>query len=302
MDDLTHIMTFCRTVETGSITDAAKSLHLTKSVASRRITALEENLGVSLLKRSPRGAVATEAGELYYARSREILDRLEDARQQVSGLGSDLVGRVRMTAPRSLSDLIMNRAYASFLKENPGVELDLNLDDRTVDLIGEGYDLALRVGTLKDSSLIGRKLTDLSRAAVASPEYLAVHGTPKSPSDLQHHTCIFYSNMEARAQWRFTGPTGDQQSVKVQGRISTNSGQAQMELACAGLGIAVLPQFFIHQALTEGRLQTILTDYTQNSLGIYALYPPSRQQNAKVRALVDHLKAYCQQPDIQCCF
>ncbi|WND03376.1 LysR family transcriptional regulator [Temperatibacter marinus] len=302
MDDLTHILTFCRTVETGSVTEAAKSLNLTKSVASRRLSTLEENLGVSLLKRSPRGAVATEAGELYYDRARSILDRLDSARQEVSGLGSALVGRLRVTAPRSLGDILLNKAFSAFVKENAGIDLELNLTDKQVDLIGEGYDLGIRVGQLKDSSLIGKKLTDVRPAVVASPAYLKEHGTPETPEHLKDHECIFYSNVEARSQWKFQTSHGNTQSVRVKGRLITSSGKMQVQGALDGVGVAVLPMFFVHRSLLSGDLVELLSDYTQHTMGIYALYPPSRQQSTKVRALVDHMAAYFKSEGVKCCF
>lgn len=290
--DLVSVRTFCRTVEEGNLTAAAKALHITKSVASRRIQALEDDLGVRLLTRSTRGVSPTDAGTKFYERALTILDDLEDARQSIKGASEDLEGHIRIAAPRSLSDKELQAPLIAFMEAYPGLTFEMQFSDERVDIIGGGYDLALRVAKhLDDTSLIARKLAPVRSCIVASPNYLANHGEPQTPADLKEHQCVFYANVTASEQWRFE-KNGTKETVRVQGRLTTNSGVMQLAAAKQGLAIAALPYFFAHDALAAGDVVTLLEGWHQPDSHLYALYPERRLLPMKVRALVDFLSAW----------
>ena len=287
--DLVGMRTFCRTVEEGNLTAAAKALHITKSVASRRIQALEDDLGTRLLSRTTRGVTPTDAGAQFYDRCLIILGEVEDARQSVKGTGDNLVGHLRVTAPRSFSDIDLKEPLTAFMALHPGLAFELHLSDERVDVVGGGFDLALRIAQdLGDTSLIARKLTTIRPMVVASPAYLEKHGTPHSPEDLKDHNCVFYANVAASEQWRFTGPRGTQ-AVRVKGKVTTNSGIMQLATAKAGLAIISLPEFFLRGALASGDVVPILQAWDRPESALYALYPERRLLPVKVRALIDFL-------------
>ncbi len=287
--DLVGMRTFCRTVEEGNLTAAAKALHITKSVASRRIQTLEDDLGVRLLARTTRGVTPTDAGTQFYERALAILSDVEDAKQSVKSASDNLVGHLRITAPRSFSDIDLHEPLTAFMHENPGLTFELHLSDERVDVIGGGYDLALRVAQgLNDTSLIAKKLASIRPLVVASPGYLSEHGTPQKPDDLKDHNCVFYANVTAAEQWRFNGPEGAK-AVRVGGTVTTNSGVMQLAIARAGLAIAALPEFFLRDALQNGDVVTILDEWDRPESGLYALYPERRLLPTKVRALIDFL-------------
>lgn len=299
--DLVGIKTFCRTVELGNLTAAAKALHITKSVASRRIQALEDDLGVRLLSRTTRGVSATDSGIQFYERCLTILADLEDARQSINITDDNLVGHLRITAPRSFTDQILQQPITEFMIRHPGLTFDLHLSDERVDILGGGYDLALRIAqNLNDTSLIARKLATITPFVIASPAYLSEHGTPKRPEDLKDHNCIFYANINASEQWRFIDGQGTL-SVRVKGGISTNSGTMQLAIAKAGVAIATLPRFFVNQALESGEVVSILGNWPRPQSSLYALYPERRLLPLKVRAFVDFLTEWFADPKNSTC-
>ncbi len=291
--DLVGMRTFCRAVETGNLTAAAKGLHITKSVASRRIQMLEDDLGVRLLARTTRGVTPTDAGTQFYERALAILGEVEDARQSVKSSSDNLVGSLRVTAPRSYADIDLHEPLVAFMAQHPGLSVDLHLSDERVDVIGGGYDVALRIArNLNDTSLIARKLSTIKAQVVASPSYLEKHGSPKSPSDLKDHNCVFYANVAASEQWQFLGPDGSKKAVRVGGTATTNSGTMQLAIAKAGLGIVTLPEFFLRDALASGEVIPILTDWQKPESALYALYPERRLLPTKVRTLIDFLSEW----------
>jgi DNA-binding transcriptional LysR family regulator len=287
--DLNAIRTFCRAVEAGNLTAAAKALHITKSVASRRIQSLEDDLGVKLLSRTTKGVAPTDEGALFYERGQRILDDVEDAAQAVKHCSDNLVGTLRITAPRSFADLRLGKPFMTFLDRHPALKMDLHLTDERVDIIGGGYDLGLRIATeLSDTSLIARKLARIPQHVVASPAYLKKHGKPKKPKDLKKHNCVFYSNVEAAKQWRF-GKGKDAQAVRVGGQLTSNSGLMQLAAAREGVAIATLPEFFLSDALAAGEVVTLFPDVPRPSSHLFALYPEKRLLPLKVRMLIDFL-------------
>lgn len=299
--DFVSLRTFCRAIEEGNLTAAAKALHITKSVASRRIQNLEEDLQTKLLVRTTRGVSATEAGTMLYERAVDILADVEDTKQSIACASSDIVGTLRITAPRSFADLNLNRALTAFMAEHPNLQFELNLTDERVDIIGGGYDLGLRITSqLDDTSLIAKRLAAVHALVVASPDYLAKHGTPKSPEDLKDHPCVFYANIEAAKQWNFIGARSTK-SVRVSGPLTSNSGIMQLEAAKAGLAVATLPRFFLHKALADGDVVEILEEFERPTSYLYALYPERRLLPLKVRTLIDFLADwYARQENSSC--
>lgn len=294
--DLVNIRTFCRTVEEGNLTAAAKALHITKSVASRRIQALEDSLNVRLLNRTTRGVNPTDAGALFYERCIKILADVDDASQSVKSVGDKLVGQLRITAPRSFSDLDFQEPLMAFAAKHPDLSFEVNLTDQRVDVIGGGYDLALRIASdLADTSLIAKKLMAVRSLVVASPHYLQANGTPRSPEDLKDHNCVFYANVAASEQWRFAGANG-LQAVRVKGSITTNSGVMQLAAATSGIAIATLPMFFLRAALDKGDVVPILENWQRPDSYLYALYPERRLLPVKVRVLLDFLTEWYNDP------
>ncbi|NVJ98920.1 MAG: LysR family transcriptional regulator [Alphaproteobacteria bacterium] len=287
--DLAAIRTFCRAVEAGNLTAASKALHITKSVASRRIQSLEDDLGVKLLSRTTKGVTPTDEGALFYERSLRVLSDLEDAAQAVKHTNDNLVGTLRITAPRSYVDLHLGPAFMTFLKKHPGLKLEMNLTDERVDIIGGGYDMGLRIANeLSDTSLIARKLGDIRHHVIASPAYLAEHGTPKTPADLKDHNCVFYSNVDATKHWTF-GEEGSRKGYRVDGQMASNSGMMQLAAAVEGLGIAILPDFFLKTVVQDGSVVTLFDDIPRPNSSLLALYPEKRLLPLKVRLFIDFL-------------
>ncbi len=288
MDRLADMIAFIRVVESRSFTAAAERLSLSKSVVSRRLTELENRLGTRLLNRTTRSLSLTPAGQTYFERARAILADVEEAEQAVAELGRDPRGLLRVNAPMSFGTLHLAPAVADFMSRHPNVELDLELTDRFVDLVEEGWDIAVRIGRLRDSSLIARRLAPSRLVTVASPAYLARMGTPERPEDLTRHECLLYTTPSNPSVWPFR-VEGEVRSVRVQGRMRVNNGDAILEAVRAGLGLAVLPTFMTHADLRSGRLVTVLDSYEAADFAIHAVWPHHRHLSPKVRAFVDFL-------------
>lgn len=286
--DLGDIAAFVAVVETGSLSRAADRLNTSKSMVSRRITRLEAELGARLLTRSATGALPTEAGRTYFGHVGEAMAGLEAARDAVTGVVAEVAGLIRLAAPQSFGVRYLGPVLAEFLAEHPRIELDVHFDDRRVDLVGEGFDIAVRIGDLPDSSLVARRLTTVRRAVIASPAYLARRGEPAHPRELGGHDLIHYANIPAYDQWRFK-IDGREESIHGMARLRANSGELQLAAVEAGLGIAVLPTFIAGDAIAHGRVKVILGEWTQPERGLHAVMPPGRGATARVRALVDFL-------------
>jgi len=287
--DFVALKTFCRAVEEANLTAAAKALHITKSVASRRIQNLEDELQSKLLLRNTRGVSPTEVGSRLYERAINILADIEDTKQSVTSSASELVGTIRLTAPRSFADLNLKQPFTAFMAQHPNLSFDLNLTDERIDIVSGGYDLGLRITHhLDDTSLIAKKLAEVRSLVVASPEYIQKHGEPETPTDLKNHPCVFYANIEAAKQWTFVGPQTTK-PVRVSGPLTSNSGIMQLAAVEAGLAIATLPRFFVHEALSKGDVIEILKAYPRPISHLYALYPDRRLLPLKVRKFIDFL-------------
>ena len=268
---------------------AARRLRSSKSAVSRNVGALESELGVRLFHRTTRSLTLTEAGRGYFERATRILADLEEANLAVSQLQSAPRGRLRVSAPMSFGFLHLAPALPDFLARYPEVAVDLAMNDRFVDLIDEGFDVAVRIGAMEDSSLIARRLAPIRRVVCASPAYFEARGLPLSPDDLKGHECLFNSNIASSQEWRFTAPDGKSWPVEVKGRLSANNGDALRAAALQGLGIVNLPTFIVGGDLQAGALVTALDEFISQDMAMSAVYPHSRHLSPKVRAFVDFL-------------
>lgn len=289
MDTLSAMKAFARVAETHSFSATARDLRLSKSLISRQISSLENELGVRLFNRTTRSLALTEAGQDYFERVTRILSDIEEAQATVTHLQTTPRGKLRISAPMSFSILHLSSALPDFLEQYPDIEIDITINDRFVDLIEEGFDIGIRIGRLTDSTMKVHKLASLKRIVCASPAYLARYGSPRTPDDLKHHNCLCYSNMTSREEWRFITAEGLASSVEVKGRLQANNGDVLRVAALKGMGIAYLPSFMIGADLQAAALVSLLTESTPQDAGIYAIFPPSRQVSTKVRAFIDFL-------------
>jgi DNA-binding transcriptional LysR family regulator len=284
IEDLTS---FVEVVESGGFQRAAKRLGISKSMVSRRIARLEAELGTRLVRRTTHGISPTEAGLELKARSEKILAALEEARDAVAKEADGVAGRLRLSVPLTFGMRHVAPVLAEMARQHPRLELDVSFSDRLVDLIGERFDAAIRIGNLEDSSLIARRIGPVRPVLVASPDYLARHGRPSEPGDLAGHECIIYTGRTVN-EWRF-GVGKRSISVRPEGRLRSDSGDAILQWAIAGLGIAELPSFLISDALESGELEPLLLEYPTPEFGIYVLRPPGPYVSGKVRLLIDTL-------------
>lgn len=290
MDRLDAIEAFVKVGELGSFSAAAKRLGSSKSVVSKQIAALEDRLGAKLFHRTTRALSLTEAGAVFLERARTILAELGAAESAVTHLTGELQGTLRVNAPLSFGIRHVSPAIAPFLAEHPNLHLELDLTDRFVDLVEEGYDLALRIGALADSSLIARKLAPVNRLLCASPEYLERAGVPRMPQDLAKHACLSYRQERRSSPWLLdNGETNI--SVNVTGPLASNNGDALLEAARAGAGIVDLPTFYTCDDIRAARLITVLPGWTPPKLALYAVYAPNRHLSLKVRSFIDFFAA-----------
>ncbi|CAO3360192.1 Transcriptional regulator, LysR family [Azospirillum palustre] len=288
MDRLDDMLAFIKVVDTKSFTAAADRLNLSKSVVSRRIGELENRLGARLLNRTTRKLSLTEVGQAYYERCTRILADLEEAEQAVADLHAAPRGRLRLNAPVSFGIMHLAPAVAEFLERYPAIEIDMDLNDRTVDLVDEGYDLAVRIGRLRDSSLIARRLAPARMALCASPAYLQKHGVPQTPDELGGHACLIYTNVPTPDLWPFI-VDGEMRSVRVSGPIRSNNGDLLREAAASGVGFIMSPTFLCGQALARGELVSVLHRHVPSEVSVNAVYPQNRHLSPKVRVFVDFL-------------
>lgn len=288
MDDLGALRAFVAVVETGSFSLGAQRLGLSRSRVSRLVAAVETELGVRLLHRTTRHLGLTEPGQSYFERCRRILLDLEDANQMVSRAQALPRGVLRITAPVAFGSFHVAPALPEFLRRFPEVSLHLALSDRFVDLIEDGFDVAVRIGRLEESSLMMRRLCPVRRVVCASPTYLAEHGTPSVPEDLERHQCLVHTDL-VTAEWRFLRPGEGPFTVATAGRCRSNNGDAIRALALGGMGIAYLPTFFVGDDIRAGRLQRLLGDFIPLDTHLHTIWPPGRQMLPKLRAFIDFL-------------
>lgn len=289
MNILPYLETFSAVVENGSFTAAADALGISKPVVSKQISLLERHLGVQLLHRTTRRLRLTHAGEVFASYAHRIMSDVREAEQSVLPLQHEPQGRLRISAPESLAMSLLPEVLLSFQQQFPRIELDIHVSGRLVDLVEEGIDVALRVGKLEDSSLMARRLMPCSFHACASPEYLNKQGKPTHPRELETHNCLIYSQAPHPDNWLFSDDQGKSISIKVNGNLRSDTGNILMNAALNGKGIFIGPTFMIARALEEGRLETVLDEYTLVTTGLYAVYPYSKLVSTKVRAFVDFI-------------
>lgn len=287
-DPLEGITTFVAVVNAASFTGAARALGRSKAAVSTQIQRLEDRLGVRLLHRTTRRLALTEEGRVFHDNCRRILEEAREAEDQLTQTSTDPRGRLRVTAPVSFGVGHLSPAVSAFMKAYPGIEIDLSLNDRTVDLIEDGFDVAVRISAMADSSMIARRLAPCRRILVASEDYLAAAGMPATPHDLTRHQCLVYEYLAAPNLWPFKDETGPFE-VRVDGRFRANNGDALLQAAIDGLGIYMTPSFFCCEAIRGGKLVTILDAYEAAPLSVHALYPHRRHLSAKVRGFVDFM-------------
>src|SRR5690554_649118 len=280
---------FAAVMETGSFTAAAGRLGTSSGQASKLISRLESALGVQLLSRTTRAVSPTEAGQAYFDRLRPLLDEFDNLDASIRDASHAPRGRLRLTAPLTFGTMEIAPALNEFARRFPEIELDVAFTDRVVNLVDEGFDLAVRVGRPADSSMIARKLCTVRLVVLGAPDYLERHGAPATPDDISGFDCILDANFREPGRWPFRGPDGEAMSVPVAGRIRYSNAEACLEAAKAGLGLACLPAFIAGGALRAGRVKRVLETYETEPYMVHALYPHSRHLAGKVRVLVDFL-------------
>ena len=291
-DKFEDLRTFVAVVQCRGFAAAALRLGVAKSAVSRRVQELEQRLGAHLINRSTRTLSVTDAGQAFFERASTLLHDLEEAEGLAATGATEPVGTLRILGPSALGQMQLVPLICSFLEEHSRVSVDISLNDNFVDLVAEGFDMAVRIGELRDSSLSARRLGTVRRVACASPAYLRRHGVPTEPRHLARHWGVVYSAVEDRRFWSFVDPrTGKEESVEVRSRFHANTADAMCAAAVAGHGITVLPTFAIHKAVLAGDLVPILLPYEKASIGVHAVYPSRHQIPTKVRAFVDYLAA-----------
>ncbi|MDJ0684071.1 MAG: LysR family transcriptional regulator [Alphaproteobacteria bacterium] len=302
MDRIEAMRAFLAVAQEGSFTGGARRLGLSTKLVSKRVAALEARLGAQLFARTTRSVSLTDAGQTYRDRAGGLIDQFDELDATLRARQDTLAGQIRITAPTGFGSHPLPDALAPFIERNRQVEVQLFLSNARLDLAAEGYDLAIRVGAPADSSMIVRRLAPMPFVICAAPDYLARAGAPRRPSDLSHHECLIDESLAEPRIWRFR-PVNDRSArndrggsrpkrevaVRVAGRLRANAPAALAGLALAGAGVARSPAYAVADAIHEGRLTSLLTDYASADAALCALYPPNRHLPTRVRALIDHL-------------
>lgn len=289
MDRFEALENFVRVVEAGSISGAAERLQVAKSAVSRRLTELEQHLGVQLFRRTTRRMDLTDTGRSLYERAVRLLADLQETELAVSSEHGALSGSLRVAAPLSFGLLHLAPAVNAFIREHPDIRFDLDFNDRQVDILQESFDLAVRIADLPDSSLIARPIAPIRNVLAASPAYLAAHGTPADPQALVGHRCLLYTNLPDPGLWQYRDPQGQPGEVRVSGALRANNGDFLHQAAVEGQGIVLQPLFIGYRAIEAGELVPLLTEHEWQGVHAYAVYPQTRHLSQRVRAFVDFL-------------
>lgn len=287
LDDITSVLVFAEVVSAGSYSVAARKLGLSKSAVSKRVSALEERMGVRLLTRTTRRLALTEAGSTLYERCGRLRGEADEAMEEATSLHQMPRGMLRVNAAATLADRYLAPLIPEFLAKHPGLSLEIAAADRNIDPVAEGFDIVLRVGKQTESSLTSRKIAMARRVVVASPAYLGRHGTPREPRELAPHNCVRFTNVPMRDEWRFADSTGKEFSVPVKSTFLSNGAETIIPAVLAGVGLAVLPAFAITNELRNGSLQIVLGEWMPPAVGVFAMHGHQRQAPAKVRAFLD---------------
>lgn len=292
MEHLARMMTFAKVVETRSFSAAALALSSSKSLVSKQVSSLESALGVRLLNRTTRSMSLTEAGAAYYEHCQRIAHEIEAAAQTVTQLQAEPRGVLRLTSPTIFASLHLAPALESFCRKHEKVEVELAASDRVVDLVEEGYDVAIRITERPPLNLVARPLAPVRWATCASPAYLERHGVPRTPQDLERHQCLTYQGAPVQTGWRYV-VGGKEVMPHIGGRFRVNNSEVLLQLALDGMGIVMNPTYVLGPHLKSGRLRQVLPDYVANpGMSLQVLYLPNRYMQPKVRAFIDHLLAH----------
>ena len=289
LPDLEAMAIFARIVETRSITAAAIDLGLSAATVSKALARLELRLGSRLLNRTSRRFALTDAGTALAERAARLLADAEAAEDALLAQSAAPRGLIRLGAPMSFGISELAPILPEFLQQHGQVSIDLHLSDALVDVIGDGFDIVLRIGTLTDSSLLARRLAPVPGVVVAAPSYLNRRGRPAHPADLARHDCFGYAYLRTRDTWHFTSAAGEQVSVRPSGRLRVNNGDAVLPALIAGLGIAALPEFIARPCVADGRLEQILPEWSGSRSSLYLITPPNGPRPVRVQALADFL-------------
>ncbi len=289
LPDLEALAIFARVAETQSFSGAAEALGLSKATVSKAVTRLERQLKTTLLHRTSRRFSLTDAGRTLAARAAHMLAEAEGAVSEALDMSVTPRGLVRLAAPMSFGMAYVAPALPEFLARHPDVSIDLHLSDEVVDLVGGGFDCALRIAALPDSSLTARRLRPVERLLVASPDYLAQRGRPVHPRDLERHACLSYAYMPTPDAWRFVNAAGEEVVVRPRGPLRANNSDALTASLCAGLGLFPQPDFIAWKDIAQGKLQAVMTDWRLPPIGLHLVAPSSGPRPARVAALMDHL-------------
>lgn len=288
MNKFLEMQTFKSVVETGSFVKAADTLNLSKAAVSRHVVDLERRLGVRLLHRTTRRISLTTEGQAFYIRCKDVLSELQDMESEMTSKQDKVSGLLRINAPFTFGIQHLAPLWGQFRETHPQVTLDVTLSDRVVDLVEEGYDLAIRIAALENSSLVSRRLASTKMTLCASPAYLKKYGKLTKPADLTSHQVIGYSYLSSKDEWHFTGPDGNV-SVMTRPWMHTNNGETCKAAALAHQGIILQPRFVVGPELDAGKLVEVLPKYRSTDIGIYAVYPTRKHLSAKVRLLIEFL-------------
>lgn len=289
MDRFENMNTFISVVEAGGISAAATRMNIAKSVISRRLKELEAHLGVELFHRTTRRMNLTGSGHTFYQQSVRILADLIEAEHATSQFHGALKGNLKVALPLSFGLMHLGPAINAFLETHPEIRFDLDFNDRQVDLLAEGFDLAIRIANLSDSSLIARRIAPINVILCASPTYLDRNGKPNSPAALAHHQCLAYNLTSNFEYWNLYDAEGQVTRIKITPYLKASNGEFLRNAAVDGLGIALIPTFIVYKEIESGALVPILDRYRHSSLAIYAIYPQTRHLSHRVRVFIDFL-------------
>lgn len=289
MNQLEDMRLFVQTVDSGNFTAAAAKLGLSKQFVSKRVIALEARLGARLLVRTTRSLRTTDVGRAYYEQASRVIDEVDGIEQAIARQNAAPRGRLRISAPMSFGTLHLSPLIPRFLAAHPEVLIELELNDRVVDLVAEGFDLAIRIGTLPDSSLVAHRIALIEMLTCASPNYLQRRGEPDSPAALKDHDALLYGH-QRHVEWQYR-VNDKPRGVAVSGRLCANNGEIIRDAACAGLGLVQLPTFIVADAIERGELVTVLDAFRPPPIGVHTIYPGHRQMSVAVRAFADFMRS-----------
>ena len=290
MDRITGVQLFMRVVEMGSFSKAALELGITQPTATKAVAAMEAHLGARLLHRSTRGVTPSEVGAAYYEKCKVIAREMDEASNLATLMQSQVGGRLRISSSVAFGRRILVPIVLRYMREHPEVQIDFSLDDRYVNLVEQGVDLAVRMGRLADSMLGSRFIGTNPWLMVASKAYLDAHGTPTMATDLTAHNCLVYSSVQGDDRWSLTTPEGDEQSIVVKGTFRSNNLSAVLAAANEGMGLAALPEYVARESMASGRLQAVLQDHSLPSQEMHAVFPSPKLVPSKVMSFIDYLQ------------